>query len=250
MNDVAALAELIDVSQRVVGFTGAGISTESGIPDYRSKGGIWHRFQPVYFQEFIESEEKRVLYWERKIELWPAIAAAVPGPGHLLFLDIWKSGKLAGLITQNVDGLHEKSGLPDELIVNLHGNSLETICLTCRKIIDSAAVFESRDLKDGAPRCQSCDGLLKPNTISFGQTLRAEDLKQAEAFARSCDLMIVMGSTLTVHPAASLPAIAGRCGAKLAIITLSETPLDRAADLLINRKIGDVAEEFQRYTTD
>ncbi|MBT3275563.1 MAG: sigma factor regulator FecR [Spirochaetales bacterium] len=242
MNEIDFLRRYIDESQRIVGFTGAGISTESGIPDYRSKGGIWNQFQPVYFQEFLDDEEKRILYWQRKIESWPAISTAMPGPGQKFFTDLYKTGKLSGLITQNVDGLHEKSGLPQKVIVNLHGNSLETICLSCGLIIPSATVFATRDLREGAPRCHDCGGLLKPNTISFGQSLRQNDLKQSDELARNCDLIIAMGSTLIVHPAAAIPRIAKENGAKLVIITLSETPLDAVADLVINRKIGEVVQ--------
>lgn len=231
---------MIDGAERIVGFTGAGVSTDSGIPDYRSQGGIWDRFRPVYFDEFREDEEKRLLYWRRKFEMWPAIENAEPGPGHRFFADLYRKGKLSGLITQNIDGLHEKSGLPPEIIVNLHGTAIRTACLDCGAKIDSAEVYENYDLADGAPTCRNCGGLLKPATISFGQSLDPRELEHAESLSRSCDLMIAMGSTLVVYPAATFPALAKNSGAKLIIVTLSETPLDGDADLAIHRPIGDV----------
>jgi NAD-dependent deacetylase len=241
-HEIATLQQMIGEAKRIVGITGAGVSTDSGIPDYRSKGGIWERFRPVYFEEFLASEEKRLLYWQRKWELWPAVAAARPGPGHKLFARLYREGRLHGLITQNIDGLHEKSGLPPETIVNLHGTAIRTTCLSCGDVLDSAAVYESYDLADGPPRCRKCGGLLKPATVSFGQNLDPHELSRAGELARSCDLMIAMGSTLVVYPAASFPAEAKQQGAKLAVVTLSETPLDGIADVVINRPIGDVVQ--------
>ncbi len=240
----SALAE----SKKIVGFTGAGISTESGIPDYRSKGGIWDQFQPVYFDEFLADEKKRILYWQRKIELWEDLKNANPNRGHLFFKDLYDTGKLTGLITQNIDGLHEKSGLPREIIVNLHGTNLEVSCLKCGFILPSYEVFDNLNLENGAPACPKCRGLLKPNTISFGQSLREEDLKKANTLSLSCDFMIVAGSTLVVQPAASFPIIAKRNRAKLAIITLSETPLDNQADFVFHQKMSDFLDLFHSKT--
>lgn len=240
--DVEKMGEMIEAAERIVGFTGAGVSTDSGIPDYRSKGGIWERFQPVYFQEFLEDEEKRLLYWRRKFELWPAVAGATPGPGHRFFADLHRAGNLEGLITQNIDGLHEKSGIPADMIVNLHGTAIRTSCLDCDATLDSAEVYRTYDLSDGAPRCRRCGGLLKPATVSFGQNLDPTQLSHAEDLARSCDLMIAMGSTLVVYPAALFPATAKEHGAQLIIVTLSETPLDDYADLTIHRPIGEIVE--------
>lgn len=229
----------IDKSSKIVGFTGAGISTESGIPDYRSKGGIWEQFQPVYFDEFISDESKRLLYWQRKQEQWGGISFAKPNPGHMFFKELYDSGKLAGLITQNIDGLHEKSGISRDIIINLHGSTLEVICLKCGFIISSEEIFSDLDLDAGVPLCPECGGLLKPNTISFGQQLNAEDIRKAGDLVIDCDLMIVMGSTLVVQPAASFPVAAKQNGAALAIINLSETPLDNLADFTFHMKIGE-----------
>jgi NAD-dependent deacetylase len=236
---IKAFKSAIDGSKRIVGFTGAGISTESDIPDYRSKGGIWDKFKPVYFDEFLSDEKKRFLYWQRKQELWESIRNAIPNKGHEFFKHLYDECKLIGLVTQNIDGLHEKSGLPRDIIVNLHGTNLEVICLECGLIVPSEEVLDDLNLEKGVPLCQKCGGLLKPNTISFGQSLREDDLEKANNLARSCDLMIVVGSTLIVQPASSIPLIAKDNGALLAIITLSETPLDAAADFVFHQKIGD-----------
>ena len=241
-NQIDSFKSAVDQSKKIVGFTGAGISTESGIPDYRSKGGIWDKFQPVYFEEFISDEKKRLLYWQRKQELWKDLSNASPNGGHLFFKKLYDNGKLTGLITQNIDGLHEKSGLAKESIVNLHGTNLEVACVDCGFTVPSEEVFEGLDLEQGVPICQECKGLLKPNTISFGQQLRVEDLDRASDLASSCDMMIVVGSTLIVQPASSFPSIAKENGAILAIITLSETPLDSTADFVFHVKV----EEFLR----
>ena len=244
-NQIDALKSAISKSNRIVGFTGAGISTESGIPDYRSKGGIWDKFQPVYFEEFISDEGKRILYWQRKQELWKDLSNALPNKGHLFFKHLYDEGKLAGLITQNIDGLHEKSGLPKEIIVNLHGTNLEVTCLDCGFTVPSQDVFDRLDLEQGVPLCHECNGFFKPNTISFGQQLRGEDLSRANDLAVSCDLMIVVGSTLVVQPASSIPSIAKEKGALLSIITLSETPLDSYADFVFHLKVDDFITIFQ-----
>lgn len=237
----------IAASRRIVGFTGAGISTDSGIPDYRSAGGLWERFTPVYFNEFLQSEEKRLLYWRRKIELWPSVRDANPNSGHEFFVRLLREKKLSGVITQNIDGLHEKSGLPADLIVNLHGTALEVICLTCGAVTPSQDLHGSIDLEQGAPVCDECGGLLKPNTISFGQNLDPAALNRAYALTDSCDLLIAMGSTLVVYPASEIPARAKRRGAKLAIVTLSETPHDAIADFVVNEPIADFVRRCGSY---
>ncbi len=238
-NSIDAFKTAVDNSKQIIGFTGAGISTESGIPDYRSKGGIWDKFKPVYFDEFISDGNKRLLYWQRKQELWKDLSAASPNKGHMFFKKLYEVGKLTGLITQNIDGLHEKSGLPKEIIVNLHGTNLEVTCIDCGFTLPSEEVFEGLDLEQGVPICTECSGLLKPNTISFGQQLRKEDLERADDLAKSCEMMIVIGSTLVVQPASSFPSIAKENGALLAIITLSETPLDNYADFIFHLKVED-----------
>jgi NAD-dependent deacetylase len=239
MDDIDKFKSALKESNRIVGFTGAGISTESGIPDYRSQGGIWDKFQPVYLDEFISDENKRLLYWQRKKSLWQGIRDARLSKTHIFFKELYDNGKLLGLITQNIDGLHEKSGLPEDVIINIHGTNLEVICLECKNITPAHETLDDLNLDNGAPLCTKCAGLLKPNTISFGQNLIQEDLKRAEELALSCNLMIAAGSTLVVQPAASFPLIAKTNGAILAIITLSDTPLDNNADFVFHEKLGD-----------
>ncbi|MFO8065413.1 MAG: SIR2 family NAD-dependent protein deacylase [Spirochaetota bacterium] len=245
-DETRRFADIVSGCSRVAGFTGAGISTESGIPDYRGKGGIWNRFQPVYFEEFLHDPEKRRLYWQRKADMWPAIRDARPNSGHEFFVDLHHEGRLLGVITQNIDGLHEKSGLPRENVVNLHGNTLETACLSCSYRVDSEEVFRSFDVSADAPRCPECGGLLKPDTISFGQQLDVDRLERAGELARTCDCMVVFGSTLLVQPAAGIPQLARRHGAALLIVTLSETPLDEEAELSVRRPIGEFVSGVRR----
>lgn len=245
-NPVHKLAELINKASRIVGFTGAGVSTESGISDFRSKGGLWDRFTPVYYQEFLDNEKKRKLYWRRKMEMWPSLRDAEPNEGHRFFASLYQEGKLAGLITQNVDGLHEEAGVPRERIVRIHGTNSEIVCLSCGRITPAGELMEDLSEEDIPPRCGECGGLLKPNTISFGQSLDTEEIRRAEEMASSCELMLSFGSTLVVYPAAGFPAQAARRGAALGIVNLSETPLDEMADVLIKRPIGEVVGELTR----
>ena len=244
MDDIDKFKSALKKSNRIVGFTGAGISTESGIPDYRSQGGIWEKFQPVYLDEFISDESKRLLYWQRKKSLWQGIRDARLSKTHIFFKELYDNGKLLGLITQNIDGLHEKSGLPGDVIINIHGTNLEVICLKCKDITPAHETLDDLNLDNGAPLCTKCAGLLKPNTISYGQNLIQEDLKRAEELALSCDLMIAAGSTLVVQPAAFFPVIAKKNGAILAIITQSDTPLDNNADFVFHEKLGDFIDRL------
>jgi NAD-dependent deacetylase len=237
--NIQTFKAVLEQSTKIVGFTGAGISTESGISDYRSKGGIWDRFKPVYFDEFLKDEAKRLLYWQRKKELWEELKDAKPNRTHLFFKELYDSGRLIGIITQNIDGLHEKSGIPDDKIVNLHGTNLEVACLDCGFIEPSEKVFNGLDLSKGVPLCPKCSGLVKPNTISFGQSLRQKDLENARALALSCDMMIACGSTLIVQPAASFPYMAKNNGAFLAILTQSDTHLDAMADFVSHQRLSD-----------
>jgi len=238
-NRIKEFIEIVESSDNIVGFTGAGISTESGIPDYRSKGGIWEKFRPVFIDEFLSSEEKRKIYWERKIELWDSMVKSIPGKTHLFFKELYNRGKLKGLITQNIDGLHEKSGLNEGTIVNLHGTNLKTRCFSCGDIKLSEEIFKDIDLSKGTPICSQCGGIIKPDTISFGQTLNEEDLRRATLLSENCDLMITAGSSLVVQPAASFPIMAKRNGALLVIITISKTPLDGNADMVFHVKLGE-----------
>ena len=243
---ISRAAELIRERSPVAVFTGAGVSTAAGISDYRSKGGLWDRFQPVYFDEFLEDEEKRIEYWRRKEEMWPQVRDAKPSEGHRFVKALHDTGKLSAVITQNVDGLHEASGVPGEKILNLHGNTREIACLSCGVVTPAEEVFPALDLSAGAPRCARCGGLLKPNTISFGQSLDPEVLRTAEEESRRCAVMLAFGSTLQVYPAAGFPSMTAASGGSLIIVTLSETPLDDEAELVIREDIDTVAAELTR----
>jgi len=234
------LAEFINRSDNIVVFTGAGISTESGISDYRSKGGRWQRFAPVTIQQFEASEEKRKEYWRMKRDLLDSLKDAQPNDGHCAIATLEKLGKLRGLITQNIDGLHNQAGNSKEKTIEIHGSNLETICLSCGDLKPWQIVYGMLNEGVEVPLCEQCKGFLKPNTISFGQRLDQAILQQAFEWAADCDLMLAVGSTLVVEPAASIPRTAKKYGAKLCIVTLSETPLDSIADLKITESCGVV----------
>lgn len=227
-------------SARVVGFTGAGVSTESGIPDFRSPNGYWSRNRIIQYQEFVSSREERIEYWRQKIETWPEMKRAQPNAGHSAFVELYRQGKLQAMITQNIDGLHQKAGLPSQIVYEIHGTTLEASCLSCGDRISSDEACERVKSGELAPECRKCGGLLKPATISFGQPMPADVLAQAELEARSCDLFLAAGSSLVVHPAAMLPVIAKRAGARLLIVNREPTPLDEIADLRLSGEIGAV----------
>src|SRR3989338_818723 len=239
MDPIQQLKGFIENSRDIVVFTGAGISTESGISDYRSQGGIWERFQPVTIQEFLADEEKRKLYWQRKLALFEENQKARPNAGHKAIVELERRGRLRALITQNIDGLHQAAGTSPDKILELHGTSQEVICLSCRHIWPFEYAYKRLKSGEEALLCEKCRGFLKPNTISFGQTLDPYVLEQSFKMAGACDLMLVLGSSLVVEPAASIPRTAKMQGAKLVIITRSETPLDDTADLKIEDSIGE-----------
>ena len=237
---IQQLAHAIEQSENIIVFTGAGISTESGIADYRSKGGLWDRFQPVTIQEFVSDQQKRIQYWQQKLELLENFKTAQPNAGHQAIVQLEQQGKLKALITQNIDGLHQMAGTSPEKILELHGTNRETICLSCQWLEPWTVVYERLQKGEEVPLCKKCGGLLKPNTISFGQSLNQELLHRAFALTSQCDMMLAIGSTLIVEPAASLPRMAKEQGAKLCIITLSETPLDSISDLKIPQSAAKV----------
>lgn len=244
MHDFALepLRALIDACSRIVVFTGAGISTESGISDYRSKGGLWERFQPVTIQEFLSNEEKRKEYWRRKKEMFVQMRDAKPNAGHLAIARLEASGKSIGVMTQNIDGLHQKAG--SKKVVEIHGTNLEVICLQCEHLSPFDLVYDRLEQGEEIPLCRDCGGLLKPNTISFGQPLKPAILDLAVHLAQNCDLMLAVGSTLIVEPAASLPRLAKQSGARLAIVNREPTPLDRFADVAIHSTAGAVLRDM------
>ncbi|MEJ2704707.1 MAG: Sir2 family NAD-dependent protein deacetylase [Sedimentisphaerales bacterium] len=235
------ISQKIVDSGHFVALTGAGISTESGIPDYRSKGGIWEKFQPVYINEFMSSREARIKYWSRKAELYPDLIKAQSNAAHRGLAELYQLGFLKSIVTQNIDGLHQKAGVPDEAIIELHGNNLRVRCMSCDRISSIHEAQRRVESGDRAPECE-CGGYLKPDTISFGQSLRPDVLAQAYEQCSLCTMMLVIGSTLKVQPAASLPAVAKQNGAFLAMINLSETPCDNACDILVREKAGIVVQ--------
>jgi NAD-dependent deacetylase len=242
---ITLIAEKIKQGGKNIVFTGAGISTESGIPDYRSQGGIWDKFRPVYFDEFMSSRDAREKYWRKWKALYRGITRAEPNTGHVSIAKLNRMGLLSAVITQNVDGLHQASGLADEKIIELHGNTRRIRCMTCRKITPTEEIQERLDSGDPAPDCK-CGGYLKPDTISFGQAMPVVEVEKATALSQTCDFFLVVGSTLLVQPAAHMPIYAKQNSAFLAIVNLSETPCDNMCDVLIREKAGEVLQRIVR----
>lgn len=243
MSDAAeTLASLISQSNRGVVFTGAGISTESGIPDFRSPGGVWSKMKPIYFQDFVGSREMRREAWTRVFNRTAGWTGAQPNTGHYAVADLVKMGKVSTVITQNVDNLHQDSGVPEDLVIEVHGNASYARCLQCGKR------YELEDLR---PRweageditCIFCTGLVKTATISFGQAMPEIEMTRAMEEAALCDLFLVLGSSLVVYPAAELPLIAKRAGAAVVIVNRETTDHDTYADLVVHDEIGPLMKQ-------
>lgn len=235
----ASLAEAIAGARRIALFTGAGISTESGIPDFRSPGGIWTRKTSILFKDFMDSEDARQEAWRRRFEGDAAMRAARPNRGHRAVEALIRQGKAQAVVTQNIDGLHQHSGLPPEQVIELHGNTTYAACLECdtrHEIEEMRAVFEDTSR---SPRCLRCLGLVKTATISFGQPMPEAAMRRAREEAQAAELFIVLGSSLVVYPAAGLPVLAVQNGARLAIVNREPTPMDEIADIVVNRPIGE-----------
>ena len=229
---------MLQVSKHTVFFTGAGISTESGIPDFRSPDGIWTKHKPIPFQDFIRSKEIRRESWKRKFAVAPMMNNAKPNTGHMAISKLIDTDHANLVITQNIDGLHQLSGIPEKKIVELHGNATYASCLTCLQQYHLETI-RNEFISDGEPpTCQQCGGLVKTATISFGQPMPEKEMDQAGAEARTCERFIVVGSSLVVYPAAGFPITAKEQGAKLVIINREPTELDHIADLVINAEIG------------
>jgi len=238
--DLEPIRRWIARSKQIVGFTGAGISTESGVPDFRSPGGVWSRNRTVYFQEFISNREDRAEYWRQKVESWPEMRNASPNAGHQAFVSLEKQGKLRCLITQNIDGLHQRAGSSPDLIVELHGTTVKATCLSCGGSTPMDEAVARVIAGEAAPECRLCGGFLKPATISFGQAMPEEAMQRAALAARSCEVFLVAGSSLVVQPAAGLPLLARQQGARLIIVNRDPTPLDAYADAVVQSEIGQV----------
>ena len=232
------LAQLIEAASKITVFTGAGISTESGIPDFRSPGGLWTQAQPIEFQDFIASEESRRESWRRKMLLDKTIDKATPNIGHKAVAALVDHGRCISVITQNIDDLHFQSGVPAEKIIELHGNSTYATCLDCGKRFELAGIFAAFGKDESLPVCDDCGGLVKTATISFGQPMPEVPMIEAKTAALSCDLFIVIGSSLVVYPAAAIPFLAKHKGATLVILNREATDLDEHADLVLHQEIG------------
>lgn len=243
-------AAKIRQTREIVVFTGAGISTESGIPDFRSAGGIWTRYRPITFQEYVRSEEARLETWKRRLESYQNHKNAKPNIGHFFVQSLDVKGKLIGLITQNVDGLHSIAGLPDEKIVELHGTNRKIVCLSCNTYFDPDVIISRLVGNFSSPKCDECGGILKSATVSFGQAMPQDAMRLAAEWTEKARIFIVMGSSLQVQPAASFPVSAKRGGALLAIINREATPLDDYADFVHQGAIGGFCQKLNALIAD
>lgn len=238
MDDTERLHDLITSAKRIVAFTGAGISTESGISDFRSPGGIWTKYQPIYFDDFMSSEEMRREAWRRKFATDETLLKAEPNAGHRALAKLVEQGRMSAIITQNIDGLHQRSGVPDSKIIELHGNTTYATCLDCGHRHELGPIRKAFLGKGELPLCEKCEGIVKTATISFGQAMPEIQMARAQDETMGCDLFIVLGSSLVVYPAAGFPQIARRKGAKLVILNRDPTDQDETADLVIHGEIG------------
>jgi NAD-dependent deacetylase len=232
------LVERLRTAHRILVFTGAGVSTASGIPDFRGPDGVWTRRRPVYYDEFLASEEARVEYWDFKTESWETLSRARPNAVHRAIVALEGARKIVSVVTQNVDGLHRLAGTSPDRLIELHGTDLLVRCLLCDATSQPAAHFEAFKATRRAPRC-ACGGLLKPATISFGQPLRPTDLERAATAAAEADLVLALGSTLSVYPAASIPLLAAERGTPYIIINQGVTGHDDRPSVTL-RLHGDV----------
>lgn len=241
---IERFAELIRSSNKIVAFTGAGISTESGIPDFRSPGGVWSKYKPVEYDDFLRHREARDQYWIIRRESVPQFLKAQPNAGHLALVDLERAGKLSAVVTQNIDELHQRAG--SKKVLEVHGTAMQVHCLECDKRWTAESLQPRLEADDLDLICDECGGLMKSMTVSFGQALPADVLMESMQQARNCDLMLAMGSSLVVYPAAEIPATAKRNGAAMAIINRDGTPLDEFADVVIRGEIGTSLSEAVR----
>lgn len=243
---VDALRDMVRGARRAVAFTGAGISTECGIPDFRSPGGIWTRYQPIGFGEFLSSREKRLEAWRRKFAVDDSCAGAEPGRTHRAIARLMEEGHIAAVITQNIDGLHAASGIAADRLIELHGNGTYATCLSCNCRFELGWVRARIEESGEAPDCQWCGGPVKSATISFGQPMPEAAMLRAQDLAEEADLFLALGSSLVVYPAAALPVIAKRAGARLAIVNRDPTEIDGLADLVLHADLGEVFQAILR----
>ena len=242
MTALKKFGELLARSQRAVVFTGAGISTESGIPDFRGPNGLWTRFKPTNYQQFIASDDVRQQSWREWFEHRSALLEAKPNVGHFAVANLVSSGKVTAVITQNIDNLHQDSGIPEDQVVELHGNATYAKCLECGRHIAMEVIQQEFRAGDGIGPCCNCGGIVKLATISFGQAMPEGPMLRAEQETLACDLFLVLGSSLTVYPAAAFPEIARQNGAVLIIVNQQPTDMDARADLVIHAGIGETMQ--------
>jgi len=236
---IQALGKAVEAATNIVCFTGAGISTESGIPDFRSPGtGLWNKMRPIEFQDFIASEEVRIESWRRKFSGDRLMERAEPNKGHYALAKLVETGQCSAIITQNVDNLHQDSGVPDEQVIELHGNACYASCLSCHQRYELDHIEAQFEATGRVEPCAQCSGTIKTATISFGQSMPEEAMQRAQIAVDACDLILVLGSSLTVYPAAAFPEYAAKKGAALAIVNREPTPLDDIADVVVHEQIG------------
>ena len=241
---VEQLGNMIAEAACIVPFTGAGISTECGIPDFRSPGGLWTRNRPIPFDEFVASQEARDESWRRRFAMQETFAAARPGRGHRALASLFRAGKIPAVITQNIDNLHQMSGFAPDHVIELHGNTTYARCIGCGQVYQLDWVKHRFDQDDAAPNCTVCDEPVKTATISFGQMMPEDEMQRATELSQACDLFIAIGSSLVVWPAAGFPMMAKNAGARLVIINREPTDQDDIADLVIRHDIGETLGPF------
>ena len=237
--DLTDFRSMVDAAQRIVLFTGAGISTDSGIPDFRSPGGTWTKMKPIDFSDFMRSDSARRETWKRRFEMEPILRQATPNRGHRACAELIRIGKASCVITQNIDGLHQDSGIPDDKVIELHGNTTYAHCLECAQHYDIDSLRVDFEQDNIVPHC-ACGGWVKSATISFGQSMPVDAMRKAERETLQADLFISIGSSLFVYPAAGFPELAKRNGSRLVIVNRDPTGLDEMADLVLNRSIAEV----------
>jgi NAD-dependent deacetylase len=246
-DDTAELGAMLRKAKRAVVFTGAGISTESGIPDFRSPGGIWTKMMPIYFDEYVRSAEARRESWRRRFEMEGTWVKVKPNAGHDAVAELVKRGIVSHVITQNIDNLHQDSGVPKEKVIELHGNTRYAKCLDCGDRMEIADIRVWFETKGEPPDCPACGGIVKTATISFGQAMPELEMERANRATLGCDLFLVLGSSLVVYPAAGFPLLAKRSGAKLAIVNREPTEQDEFADLVLHTEIGPTMSSALRF---
>jgi NAD-dependent protein deacetylase/lipoamidase len=241
-------ADVLRNARNLVVLTGAGISTESGIPDFRSPGGIWTKYDPAEFtyQNFVSNRAHRERYWKMSLDIHPVLAAAEPNAAHRAVAELERQGRLRAVITQNIDGLHQRAGSSAERVIEIHGTALSVLCLSCGDRLPREDVQARVAAGEAVPECRLCGGILKPATVSFGQAMPERETAEAFAHAEASDAFLVIGSSLVVHPAAYLPVRAVECGAKLVILNMEPTPCDAMATVVLRGKAGETMTAILR----